>query len=195
MNPAMVMKLLSCQPCCHFVKKSSHFWDFYALGSNRIKEFVVQLNNLHNSLCFIPFSSVFILQVNDSHSPSAFSEEIHWCWTSSACCRHIGMHSVTQSHTPEEDETKTSKYFSQNCFCSIPSRDRVWVLMCETQYCCFTATCVGSVPAELGLATKKSCISHRCEKLWFEQLGCTLLLGETWLPLLCAPWEVLNFLK
>lgn len=59
MNPAMVMKLLSCQPCCYFGMKPSDFWDFYALGSNRIKGFMVRLNNPHHSLCFIPFPSVF----------------------------------------------------------------------------------------------------------------------------------------
>lgn len=44
-----------------------------------------------------------------------------------------------QSHAPEEGETKTSRHFSQICFCSSPSRDWFWVLTCETKYCCFTA--------------------------------------------------------
>lgn len=76
MNPAMVMKLFSCQPRCYFGIKPSDFWDFYALGSNRIKGFAIQLNNLHHPLYFIPFPSVF-LQVSASCFPGAFSGEVH----------------------------------------------------------------------------------------------------------------------
>lgn len=103
MNPALVIKLLSCEPHWYFEIKPLGFWDFYAQGSSRIKGgLVVQWNNPCNFLYLIPSPPLFFFfflffKLFKSVFPGAFSsnEEVYWCWTSSACCNHIYIHAAT----------------------------------------------------------------------------------------------------
>lgn len=133
-NPALVIKLLSCEPHWHFEIKPLGFWDFYAQGSSRIKGGLWSSEITH-VICFIsflpPFFFLFFFKL--FKSVTAISQVL-----SAAMRKYIGaeLHQPAattfifmqrlQSQAPEECETKPSRHFSQTCFCSSSWRKWVW---------------------------------------------------------------------